>query len=63
MKDTNYETVEEICTHCDSIVELPARLGVYLCPECKHLIINCSMCERDTCHSCHLEKSKIIKEG
>lgn len=34
----------EYCVHCDSYVQLPARLGVYKCPKCNSYIPTCSMC-------------------
>lgn len=43
---------EEICPYCDNTVELPPFKGIYKCPECKELIVCCSMCEEQSCNEC-----------
>lgn len=43
---------EEICPYCDNTVELPPFKGIYECPECKELIVCCSMCEEQSCNEC-----------
>lgn len=51
----------EYCPHCESEVQLPNRLGVYVCPNCGRRIVNCSMCralmdgEAQYCRHCPLE--------
>ena len=43
---------EEICPYCDRLVELPPFKGIYECPECKELIVCCSMCQEQSCNDC-----------
>lgn len=43
---------EETCPYCDSVVELPPFKGIYECPECKELIVCCSMCQEQSCNDC-----------
>ena len=51
----------EYCPHCESEVQLPNRLGVYVCPNCGRRIVNCSMCRASQdevegcCTNCPLE--------
>ena len=51
---------EEICPYCDSTVELPPFKGIYECPECKELIVCCSMCEEQSCNEC---KYTLLTQG
>lgn len=52
---TEYKTYEW-CPYCDTEVELPTLLGVYVCPSCGKFIINCSECGALTCKDCKLYK-------
>lgn len=45
-------TVNELCPHCKQEVKLPEELGVYICPNCKKYIINCSQCNLPNCDEC-----------
>lgn len=53
------KSTEEICPHCDAVVELPQNKGIYECSECGKLIVCCSMCENMDCKNC--KYSLLIK--
>lgn len=53
---------EETCPYCDSLVELPPFKGIYECPECKELIVCCSMCEEQSCNNCKYTLLTQVKE-
>lgn len=44
----------EWCPFCEEEVELPIELGIYVCPNCGKLIINCSECTTYHCTKCKL---------
>lgn len=51
-KQINVEFTEEMCPHCDILVEIPAYMGIYECPHCHKLIVSCSMCDKQNCNNC-----------
>lgn len=46
----------EWCSECEDEVKLPTTLGIYKCPSCNKLIINCSMCIHKECQNCPFSK-------
>lgn len=51
-------TIDEICPNCNTLVELPNRMGIYKCPECGELMISCSICENQNCSDCEFDRRK-----
>ena len=51
--DTEFITYE-VCPYCEEEVKLPAKLGIYTCPNCGKRIISCSMCTTFYCGNCKL---------
>jgi predicted RNA-binding Zn-ribbon protein involved in translation (DUF1610 family) len=47
------EKIYELCPHCENEVELDNDFVVQECPECKHPILPCSICEHTNEHGCH----------
>lgn len=52
------DMITEMCGSCMTEVELPTKLGVYVCPVCQEFIVNCAMCNMDKvdCSNCRHDK-------
>lgn len=50
----------EVCPYCDNEVVLKAEFKPQICPECKKVILPCSICptDYDMCGKCPLESEK-----
>lgn len=56
--------VTEWCPHCETEVELDAKMAVQECPNCGMYIVPCSMCEKESCVDCDLcNESEKLNEG
>lgn len=59
------DKVHEFCGCCVEEVELPTKLGVYVCPKCHNFIVNCSMCDNncEDCSKCQHDKLRSACEN
>jgi predicted RNA-binding Zn-ribbon protein involved in translation (DUF1610 family) len=48
--------IYEVCPFCEQEVELENKYNPQKCPNCGEYILPCSICDKDTCINCELEK-------
>ncbi|MBQ5918993.1 MAG: hypothetical protein IIW92_10570 [Lachnospiraceae bacterium] len=62
MMSTEYKTYEW-CPYCDTEVDAPIDLSIFICPSCGKHIINCGQCNNIKCDTCELYEEARIANG